>query len=44
MQSHGRTVVARSEMRLMVLPCEEVLRLSRRFPLLEHRIKNEIAW
>ncbi|MBA3810824.1 MAG: ion transporter [Caulobacteraceae bacterium] len=42
--TYARTVIARSEMRLMVLPSEELRRLSRKFPLLERRIKNEVAW
>ncbi|MDQ2859568.1 MAG: cyclic nucleotide-gated ion channel/potassium channel family protein [Pseudomonadota bacterium] len=42
--TYARTVLARTEMRLMVLPSEELRRLSRKFPLLEQRIKNEVAW
>ncbi|MEP6967028.1 MAG: cyclic nucleotide-gated ion channel [Pseudomonadota bacterium] len=42
--TYARTVMSRSEMRLMVLPREELRRLSRKFPLLERRIKNEVAW
>jgi len=41
---YAKTVLARTEMRLMVLPCEELRRISRKFPLLEQRIRNEVAW
>ncbi|MEO8926754.1 MAG: cyclic nucleotide-gated ion channel [Caulobacteraceae bacterium] len=41
---YGKSVLARTEVRLMVLPSEELRRLSRKFPLLERRIKNEVAW
>ncbi|MGI9170039.1 MAG: cyclic nucleotide-gated ion channel [Caulobacteraceae bacterium] len=42
--AYAKTVSARTEMRLMVLPCEELRRISRKFPLLERRIRNEVAW
>lgn len=41
---HSKTVLARTEMRLMVLPSEELRRISRKYPLLERRIRNEVAW
>jgi voltage-gated potassium channel len=41
---YAKTVLARTEMRLMVLPCEELRRISRKYPLLERRIRNEVAW
>ena len=39
-----KTVIARTEMRLMVLPTEELRRISRKYPWLERRIRNEVAW
>ncbi len=42
--TYARTVLARTEMRLMVLPCEDLRRISRKYPLLERRIKNEVVW
>ena len=39
-----KSVTARTEMRLMVLPSEDLRRLCRKYPLLEQRIKNEVAW
>jgi voltage-gated potassium channel len=42
--TYAKTVLARTEMRLMVLPSEELRRISRKYPLLERRIKNEVAW
>jgi voltage-gated potassium channel len=41
---YGKSVTARTEMRLMVLPSEDLRRLCRKYPLLEQRIKNEVAW
>jgi CRP-like cAMP-binding protein len=41
---YGKTVLARTELRLMVLPSEELRRISRKYPLLERRIRNEVAW
>jgi voltage-gated potassium channel len=41
---YSKTVLARTEMRLMVLPSEELRRISRKYPLLERRIKNEVPW
>ncbi|MGI8841523.1 MAG: cyclic nucleotide-gated ion channel [Caulobacteraceae bacterium] len=41
---YGKSVLARAEMRLMVLPGEDLRRLARKFPLLERRIRNEVAW
>ena len=41
---YAKTVTARSEMRLMVLPAEELQRLARKFPLLEQRVKGETPW
>jgi voltage-gated potassium channel len=42
--TYAKSVTARSEMRLMVLPSEDLRRLCRKYPLLEQRIKNEVAW
>ena len=42
--TYTKTVTARSEMRLMVLPTEDLRRLCRKYPLLEQRINNEVAW
>ena len=42
--AYAKTVLARTEMRLMVLPSEELRRISRKYPLLERRIRNEVAW
>ncbi len=39
-----RTVTARTEMRLIVLPGEELRRLARKFPLLGRRIRQEEPW
>jgi voltage-gated potassium channel len=39
-----KSVTARTEMRLMVLPSEDLRRLCRKYPLLEQRIRNEVAW
>jgi len=38
------TVSARTEMRLMVLLGEDLRRLSRKYPLLARRIRNEVPW
>ena len=38
------SVTARTEMRLMVLPSEDLRRLCRKYPLLQQRILNEVAW
>ena len=43
-QTYSKSVTARTEMRLMVLPSEDLRRLCRKFPLLEQRIRNEVAW
>jgi len=43
-QAYANSVTARTEMRLMVLPSEDLRRLCRKYPLLEQRIKNEVAW
>ncbi len=41
---YARTVTARSEMRLMVLPAEELQRLARKYPLLARRLTGEATW
>lgn len=41
---YGKTVVARTEIRLMVLPSDDLRRISRKFPLLARRIRNEVPW
>jgi voltage-gated potassium channel len=41
---NAKSVTARTEMRLMVLPGEDLRRLCRKYPLLEQRIRNEVAW
>ncbi|MEO7027416.1 MAG: cyclic nucleotide-gated ion channel [Caulobacteraceae bacterium] len=41
---YAKTVTARSEMRLMVLPAEELQRLARKYPLLQQRVKGEAPW
>ena len=41
---YGKTVMARTEMRLMVLLCEDLRRMVRKFPLLEQRLRNEVTW
>ena len=43
-QFYTKSVTARNEMRLMILPSEDLRRLCRKFPLLEQRIRNEVAW
>ena len=43
-QVYSKSVTARTEVRLMVLPSEDLRRLCRKHPLLEQRIKNEVAW
>ena len=42
--TYGKSVLARTEVRLMVLPSEDLRRIARKFPLLERRIRNEVAW
>ncbi|MGD0190111.1 MAG: cyclic nucleotide-gated ion channel [Rhizomicrobium sp.] len=42
--NYQRTVTARSEMRLIILPGEELRRLARKFPLLKRRIAHEVPW
>jgi voltage-gated potassium channel len=39
-----RTVTARTEMRLILLPGEELRRLARKYPLLKRRIAHEVPW
>jgi len=41
---YERTVTARSEMRLLVLPGEDLRRLGRKYSLLTRRLKSEAAW
>jgi voltage-gated potassium channel len=41
---YQRTVTARSEMRLIILPGEELRRLARKYPLLRRRIAHEVPW
>ncbi|HLY07233.1 MAG TPA: cyclic nucleotide-gated ion channel [Rhizomicrobium sp.] len=40
----GATVTARSEMRLLVLAADDARRLARKYPLLQQRLANQIAW
>ncbi len=42
--TYGKSVLARTEVRLMVLPSEDLRRIARKFPLLEQRIRHEVAW
>lgn len=42
--TYNRTVTARTEMRLIVLPGEELRRLARKYPLLGQRIRQEVPW
>ena len=42
--TYSKSVLARTEVRLMVLPSEDLRRIARKFPLLERRIKNKVAW
>ncbi|HEY5238898.1 MAG TPA: cyclic nucleotide-gated ion channel [Rhizomicrobium sp.] len=44
MSNYTRTVTARTEMRLIVLPGEELRRLARKYPLLGRRIRQEEPW
>lgn len=41
---YAKSITARTEMRLMVLPSEDLRRLCRKYPLLAQRIRNEVAW
>ena len=43
-KNYERTVTARTEMRLMILHGEELRRLSRKYPLLGQRVKQEVPW
>jgi voltage-gated potassium channel len=43
-RDYAKTITARSEMRLMVMPAEDMRRLCRKYPLLEQRIRNQISW
>ena len=40
-QSYNKTITARSEMHLMVMPAEDMRRLCRKYPLLEQRVRNQ---
>lgn len=42
--NYSRTVTARTEMRLILLPGEELRRLARKYSLLKQRISHEVAW
>lgn len=42
--TYQRTVSARTEMRLILLPGEELRRLARKYPLLRRRIAHEVPW
>jgi voltage-gated potassium channel len=42
-RAYAKTITARSEVRLMVMPTEDVRRLCRKYPLLEQRILNQGA-
>jgi voltage-gated potassium channel len=41
---YQRTVTARTEMRLIILPGEELRRLARKYALLKRRIAHEVPW
>jgi len=41
---YQRTVTARTEMRLIILPGEELRRLARKYSLLKRRIAHEVPW
>jgi voltage-gated potassium channel len=43
-KNYERTVTARTEMRLMILPGEELRRFARKYPLLKQRIAQEVPW
>jgi voltage-gated potassium channel len=43
-KNYERTVTARTEMRLMILPGEELRRFARKYPLLRQRIAQEVPW
>jgi voltage-gated potassium channel len=43
-QGYNKTITARSEMRLMVMPTEDMRRLCRKYPLLEQRVRNQPIW
>jgi CRP-like cAMP-binding protein len=42
--NYQRTVTARTEMRLIILPGEELRRLARKYALLKRRIAHEVPW
>lgn len=42
--TYQRTVTARTEMRLIILPGEELRRLARKYALLRRRIAHEVPW
>jgi voltage-gated potassium channel len=42
--NYGRTVWARTEMRMMNLLGEDLRRLARKYPVLGQRIRNEVPW
>ncbi|HEX4078980.1 MAG TPA: cyclic nucleotide-gated ion channel [Rhizomicrobium sp.] len=42
--AYKSTVIARSDMRLMVLTGEDLRRLARKYPLLQRRLADEAAW
>jgi len=42
--TYKSTVIARSDMRLMVLTGEDLRRLARKYPLLQRRLADEVAW
>jgi voltage-gated potassium channel len=41
---YKRTIMTRTEMRLMVLAGEDLRRLSRKYPLLRRRLLHEVPW
>lgn len=40
-RTYNKTITARSEMHLMVMPTEDMRRLCRKYPLLEQRVRNQ---
>jgi CRP-like cAMP-binding protein len=42
-QIYNKTITARSEVHLMVMPTEDMRRLCRKYPLLEQRVRNNPA-
>ncbi len=42
--NYERTVTARTEMRLVLVPGEDLRRLARKFPMLKRRLSHEVPW